>query len=246
MKLKVLEKTAFTLAEVLITLGIIGVVAALTLPALIQKNRNKELQTGLKKAYSVISQALDMYQAETGERLKADGSLTEHGQLGTILQKYFNIIKNCGYAYSSDNYSSDNEADSRGCIPNDSTSREEGSAYKTFNGSTFINLDKFDDSQFILNDGMLLMIENQAQATTDPLYISVDVNGYKKRPNRLGQDLFLFQIDSRGKLLPMGVPNSDYYDANDAYCSASSSNNMNGAGCTYKALIEKDFFQKMP
>ena len=68
MKLKVLEKTAFTLAEVLITLGIIGVVAALTLPALIQNNRNKELQTGLKKAYSVISQALDMYQAETGER----------------------------------------------------------------------------------------------------------------------------------------------------------------------------------
>lgn len=40
---------AFTLAEVLITLGIIGIVAALTLPALIQNNRNKELQTGLKK-----------------------------------------------------------------------------------------------------------------------------------------------------------------------------------------------------
>ena len=36
-------KKAFTLAEVLITLGIIGVVAAMTLPALIQQNRNKEL-----------------------------------------------------------------------------------------------------------------------------------------------------------------------------------------------------------
>ena len=237
MKLKVLEKTAFTLAEVLITLGIIGVVAALTLPALIQNNRNKELQTGLKKAYSVISQALDMYQAETGERLKADGSLGNQ-QLGKNLKKYFNIIKDCGYAYSDDGQ------DSRGCIPNDSSSREEGSAYKTFNGSTYINLDRFDDSQFLLNDGMLIMTENKGG--TNPLYISADVNGYRKRPNRLGQDLFLFQIDSRGKLLPMGVPNSDYYDANDAYCSASSSNNMNGAGCTYKALIEKDFFQKMP
>ena len=48
----------FTLAEVLITLGIIGVVAAMTLPALIQKNNNKVVETRLEKFYSGINQAI--------------------------------------------------------------------------------------------------------------------------------------------------------------------------------------------
>lgn len=48
---------AFTLAEVLITLGIIGIVASLTLPAIIQKQNEKATVTALKKFYSSISQA---------------------------------------------------------------------------------------------------------------------------------------------------------------------------------------------
>ena len=51
------QKVAFTLAEVLITLGIIGVVAALTLPSLIQKQHEKETVAKVKKAYSILSQA---------------------------------------------------------------------------------------------------------------------------------------------------------------------------------------------
>ena len=46
------RKIAFTLAEVLITLGIIGVVAALTLPTVINNVHHKELETALKKQYS--------------------------------------------------------------------------------------------------------------------------------------------------------------------------------------------------
>ena len=52
-----LKKSAFTLAEVLITLGIIGVVAALTIPSLIQKYEEKQTVSQVKKAYSEISQA---------------------------------------------------------------------------------------------------------------------------------------------------------------------------------------------
>lgn len=44
-----MTKQAFTLAEVLITLGIIGVVASMTLPALIQTNKNAEVESKLKK-----------------------------------------------------------------------------------------------------------------------------------------------------------------------------------------------------
>lgn len=60
-------KKAFTLAEVLITLGIIGVVAALTLPALIQNYKRQEASTRIKKFYSVMSQAVNMSIANNGE-----------------------------------------------------------------------------------------------------------------------------------------------------------------------------------
>jgi prepilin-type N-terminal cleavage/methylation domain-containing protein len=53
-----IKTKAFTLAEVLITLGIIGVVAAMTLPTLIQNHKNRELQTQFKKSYSTLSQIL--------------------------------------------------------------------------------------------------------------------------------------------------------------------------------------------
>ena len=48
----------FTMAEVLITLGIIGIVAAMTLPTLINKKSNKELEVLLIKNYSLLQQAL--------------------------------------------------------------------------------------------------------------------------------------------------------------------------------------------
>ena len=57
-------KSAFTLAEVLITLGIIGVVAAMTLPALIQKNNAKSLEVAFKKAYSNLYNSFNQVIAE--------------------------------------------------------------------------------------------------------------------------------------------------------------------------------------
>lgn len=60
------KNKAFTLAEVLITLGIIGIVAALTLPSVITKYQKKQTVAQLKKAYSTISQALVTSQYENG------------------------------------------------------------------------------------------------------------------------------------------------------------------------------------
>ncbi len=62
------KRNAFTLAEVLITLGIIGVVAAMTLPVLIQKNNNRVVETRLKKFYSAINQAILMAENDYGDR----------------------------------------------------------------------------------------------------------------------------------------------------------------------------------
>ena len=60
-------KIAFTLAEVLITLGIIGVVAAMTMPALIGSYRKSVTETKLKKFYSVMNQAIKLAEVDNGE-----------------------------------------------------------------------------------------------------------------------------------------------------------------------------------
>lgn len=61
-----LKTKAFTLAETLIALAIIGIVAALTIPALVQKYQERETISKLKKAYSVISNAYNLTIAENG------------------------------------------------------------------------------------------------------------------------------------------------------------------------------------
>ncbi len=60
--------SAFTLAEVLITLGIIGIIASLTLPALIQKNNNRIVETRLMKFYSTINQAVRLAEVDYGDK----------------------------------------------------------------------------------------------------------------------------------------------------------------------------------
>ncbi len=66
------HKTAFTLTEVLITLGIIGVVAAMTMPSLVANHRRKVVETRLAKFYSTINQAIQMAEAEYGDKTTWD------------------------------------------------------------------------------------------------------------------------------------------------------------------------------
>ena len=74
------RKSGFTLAEVLITLGIIGVVAAMTLPTVLNNIQNKQLETALKKSYSLLSQVTQrvvmedfggMVDAENGKEISS-------------------------------------------------------------------------------------------------------------------------------------------------------------------------------
>ena len=65
---KLVRKTAFTLAEVLITLGIIGVVAAITMPGLIQNHRKHVVENHLKKFYTTMNQVIQMSEAQNGSK----------------------------------------------------------------------------------------------------------------------------------------------------------------------------------
>ena len=80
-------KKGFTLAEVLITLAIIGVVAAISIPSVISNSQQQEFKTGLRKAVSVLNQAITMNIAIDGE------SPYENKMLPQYLMRHMNVIK---------------------------------------------------------------------------------------------------------------------------------------------------------
>ena len=94
------RKGAFTLAEVLITLGIIGVVAALTLPSLIQKYQDQVLENQLKKMYSTLSQGIQKAMADDGVSKFSDTELFQSCTYSErtsnacvqMVKKYFNVV----------------------------------------------------------------------------------------------------------------------------------------------------------
>ena len=225
------NKGAFTLAEVLITLGIIGIVAAMTLPVLITQNQNKALEASLKKNYSVLQQAFDMYQAEHGERLKPE-TIGKH-ELKLAIIKYFSVLINCGFGA---------EDPDKACVPAYEIGTENYKGYyKTYN-KNIMRLNFLDDGQFVLKDGSAIFIEDILE---NRVFISVDVNGYRKKPNQWGHDLVTFQLMKDGRILPVGAPETYYIDKN-TYCSGTSTNNNNGVACTYYAINNKDYFNNLP
>ena len=103
------RRVAFTLAEVLITLGIIGVVAALTLPSLVESYKKKVVATKLSKFYSIMSQAVYAWTAEEGMGQGAKYNFPEDAISGKGLQNWYNknldkYIKSTGENSSSDGF----------------------------------------------------------------------------------------------------------------------------------------------
>ena len=81
------QKNAFTLAEVLITLAIIGVVAAISIPSVISNSQQQEFKTGLRKAVSVLNSAITMNMAIDGE------SPYDNADLWHYLQRHMSVMK---------------------------------------------------------------------------------------------------------------------------------------------------------
>ena len=80
-------RKAFTLAEVLITLAIIGVVAAISIPSVISNSQQQEFKTGLRKAVSVLNSAITMNMAIDGE------SPYDNKDTFNYLQRHMSIMK---------------------------------------------------------------------------------------------------------------------------------------------------------
>ncbi len=84
------KKAAFTLAEILITLGIIGVVAAMTIPSVVNNYRKHVVETSLKKYYSILNQAIQRSEADNGPAINWEWQLTNNPEkTEKFFQKYF-------------------------------------------------------------------------------------------------------------------------------------------------------------
>ena len=83
------KKHGFTLAEILISLLILGVIASLTIPSLIQNTHKKEEQVKVKKGLSMINQAIAMDKALTGNDLS---QYTDRTELITMFKKRLSVV----------------------------------------------------------------------------------------------------------------------------------------------------------
>ena len=175
------KRCAFTLAEVLITLGIIGVVAAMTMPSLIANYQKKQTVTQLKKAYSTLSQALVAAQQEYGDMSgwEYSGMNLEAGDtndaLNNFVQKYLKpyikIVQDCPVT------------DKNKCAY---------SFYSLGGVARSNGLASSNNYRFIINNGMVVNMayDNNGVKFLDNIIFTVDLNG-KKRPNMYGKDIFV-------------------------------------------------------
>lgn len=198
MKIKSKNNFAFTLAEVLITLGIIGVVASITVPILMNSIQDAQFKTAYRKAYSVASQALvsanqqNLLLPSSCVRGNCDSSnggnfLAFMAQFKTTKECLNNDYENC--------WSDSGEKWGLSWNP-------EG--YPNHTSPIYA---------FIDSSGMAWCLYYKQN-----FIVFVDTNGFKK-PNQWGKDRFiLYPAASDGTQLGIPVKISAYYGDNNTSC----------------------------
>lgn len=223
---------AFTLAEVLITLGIIGVVAAMVIPIVMQNAQNQEYNSGVKKAQSEFSQAISSIIQTNGGYF--DFLNSSSSDLRDAFCKVMRCVKT-GDAV-------------------DIFSRSSGN-YRYYKGerSDWPIDYGYDQAAAALSDGTLFAFETfglnniNVQHYYNPgpdlwivADISVDING-QKGPNMLGMDFYRFWIKTNSSgtgdftIVPTGIPGDGWM----ARCLVNMSNWYYNS-CTYFRLIKPD------
>lgn len=202
---------AFTLAEVLVTLGIIGIVAAMTLPTVYRECQKFVLSVQFKKTYSTLSQALQKAQADMGyiprcyytmSNLSSTTSLGDNGKIEDceVLNRAFLDALNIAQLCEPPAYPS--------CIPKykgfdtmayerhpDSSADDALIGVRGVTGFYEENI-LYKNRAYALADGSIIINFGVVKSTL-PRIFAVDING-KKGPNKWGYDLFSFWTGSDG------------------------------------------------
>lgn len=211
------SKIAFTLAEVLITLGIIGVVAAMTMPSLIQSYKEKATVTAVKQSYSIFAQALKMVTIDNPDlSALTDSKLSakENSQIMfNEISKHIKKVKSCDV--------------DKNCMGN--------TYYLNLNNEKVSNWDTYNNlvTGVLANGTSFWILSLPASISGEETYagqIGIDING-NKRPNKFGVDFFWFTFNKNGELFAgrgQG-PGGTYWNCE---LSPSNSNWSNGYGCS--------------
>ena len=230
----IMKKTrhyAFTLAEVLITLGIVGVVASLTIPTVVKHHKAKVLETAFKKSVSNLYQAYDLTRQQLG--------------VDDIYQTY--VI-----CTSKENCYDKNSLEFRETLEKNLkvTSIYKKGFYplKNYNGTKLITYNigmDYPEATKILADGSSFGMNTNSDGVFASIHIFIDTNGPNKGPNQYGHDIFKFNIGKDSKLEPLKMKklytdeeleNEHYQDLAGYPCSIKSKQASNGAGCSYYAM----------
>lgn len=219
--MQITNKIGFTLAETLITLGIIGILAALTIPNLLHAYNEKQTVTKLKATYSILSNAIKTAENEEGEFSGFNIKTDEAGAktIAKHLLPYLKVAIDCGTLDPNGN-----------CTPKDT--------YLELNGRKrigYYNTPIY--YKLVLLNGVHIYLAgpdvvSNFNGKRNVFGIYVDTNGTKK-PNQWGKDFFLFMyLDEGIGLTQMGHP----YEKTYSYKNTCSNKLHNGVGCAYYVL----------
>ena len=198
---------AFTLAEVLITLGIIGVVAAMTIPNLMNNIQDAQFKTAYKKAYSEASQAVNLCIADNSFVSRTSWTDAVNNAINwNAFSTKFTIAKFCdGTTVTLDKcWDITGEKFSSGTAPITS------------------------DPSFIDNSGKIWVKGSYNNGALFAGDVFVDTNGMKS-PNKFGQDRFRLRFTTPdGNINTAGIParvlpDSDYASSDASYCPSGNS-----------------------
>ena len=197
------SNNGFTLTEVLVSLAIVGVISAVSIPALVSNVQEAKSKTAWKANYASVAQSIEMVMMKNHGSMRNYFYDTYSGSVGTkpiapALASQFKAI----------NYSPTDE------IFNSSTTP--AFDYKAANDSALATK-LTANGQLELANGAFIMIYNAYNQLT-PAIIWVDINGYKNPPNTMGKDLFGMQVLIDG-VAALGSPGTI---ANGKACDSSS------------------------
>ena len=182
-----LTKSAFTLAETLIVMGIIGVVAALTLPNLNSSTGDKEKVVKLKKIYSNLNDAMGRAIAVYGPY--SDWSSNAE-KTGGRLTEFMKLSKDCG---------------------TNSTQTCFVKKFKAVSSGDHLDMDNHTGNYYTFTtaDGtsvLFLAKDNNSDS------IIVDIDGLNKGTNEASKDIFKFDVNTEtGEITPHG--STDFSDS---------------------------------